>query len=122
VSPNLRQVHLLHSELLSALEVPPGDLGENVTTAGIDLLSLSTGTRLRLGSDAVVELTGLRNPCKQIERYQEGLLAKVLLREEDGSVTRLMGVMAVVLRGGAVRAGDAIAVEAPSEHLPLAVV
>ncbi|HUR15200.1 MAG TPA: MOSC domain-containing protein [Mycobacteriales bacterium] len=120
--PNLRQVHLMHAELLASLDVAPGALGENITTSGIDLLGLSRGTRLHLGPDAVVEVTGLRNPCVQIDRYRKGLLAQVLGRAEDGSVVRRAGVMSVVLAGGVVRPGDAVVVEAPEVHVPLEVV
>jgi MOSC domain-containing protein YiiM len=120
--PNLRQVHLIHAELLEELDVTPGALGENVTTAGVDLLGLSRGTRLHLGPDAVVEVTGLRNPCRQIEDYRAGLLARVLVQQPDGSYERRVGVMSVVLAGGVVRAGDAVVVEAPAEHVPLVVV
>jgi MOSC domain-containing protein YiiM len=122
--PNLRQVHLIHAELFDELlakgfAVWPGELGENVTTEGVDLLALSAGTRLRLGADAVVELTGLRNPCAQIDRFQAGLTAAVLDRAADGSLVRKAGVMAIVLHGGPVRPGDAIAIEAPPQHRPL---
>ncbi len=126
--PNLRQVHLLHHTLLDALNaqgfsIHPGMLGENVTTSGVDLLALPTGTRLRLGQTAVLELTGLRNPCSQIERFHEGLLAAVVHRGEAGLVTRQAGVMAIVVRGGVIATGDAIEVELPAApHRPLAVV
>jgi MOSC domain-containing protein YiiM len=120
--PNLRQVHLVHAELLSELDVEPGALGENVTTSGVDLLNLSAGTRLHLGPDAVVEVTGLRNPCRQIDHFRAGLLARVLVQQPDGSYQRRVGVMSVVLAGGEVRAGDAVVVEAPAVHVPLAVV
>ena len=120
-SPNLRQVHLLHAELLDDLAglghtVHPGDLGENVTTTGIDLLGLSRGARLALG-EAEVEVTGLRNPCYQIDDFQPGLLRQVLRRHGDGAVERLTGVMAVVTRGGTVRPGDHIRVTAPDGPL-----
>jgi MOSC domain-containing protein YiiM len=124
--PNLRQVHLVHAELHDELAaagftVRPGDIGENVTTRGLDLLALPTGTRLRLGPDAVIEVTGLRNPCTQLDAFQDGLMAAVLGRAPDGSVIRKAGVMAVVLTGGEVRPGDPIEVELPEElHLPLA--
>ncbi|PZS14927.1 MAG: MOSC domain-containing protein [Pseudonocardiales bacterium] len=123
--PNLRQVHLIHSELHDELrthgfEVAPGDMGENVTTRGVDLLGLSTGTRLRLGEHAVLEVTGLRNPCVQLDRFAAGLLEAVLDRAPDGSVIRKAGVMSIVIAGGEVRAGDAISVEAPDgSHRPL---
>ena len=126
--PNLRQVHLLHNELLDALNgqgfpIRPGMLGENVTTSGVDLLALPTGTRLRLGQTAVVELTGLRNPCIQIESFHEGLLSEMVHRGEDGRVNRKAGVMAIVIRGGVIATGDAIEVELPAApHRPLAVV
>jgi MOSC domain-containing protein YiiM len=120
--PNLRQVHLMASELLTELDVAPGALGENVTTEGVDLLSLSAGTRLRLGDEAVVEVTGLRNPCSQIEKFRAGLLKRVLGRGDDGTVVRRAGIMSVVLVGGVVRSGDAVVVEAPAVHVPLEVV
>jgi MOSC domain-containing protein YiiM len=116
---NLRQVHLLHSELFDELvdrghPVFPGDMGENVTTRGLPLLDLPAGTRLRLGADAVVALTGLRNPCSQINRFQHGLMAAVLDRDADGALVRKSGVMAVVLEGGTVRPGDTILVQLPA--------
>ncbi|HYD51100.1 MAG TPA: MOSC domain-containing protein [Gemmatimonadaceae bacterium] len=116
--PNLRQVHLIHAELHGELraagfEVQPGALGENVTTRGVELLRLPTGTRLRLGPDAVVELTGLRNPCAQIDRFQRGLLAAVLTRDAAGQLVRKSGVMGIVVAGGVVRPGDPIEVLLP---------
>lgn len=116
--PNLRQVHLIHAELHDELAaagftVQPGDMGENVTTRGIELLDLPTGTRLRIGRDAVVELTGLRNPCTQLDGFQPGLLRAVLDRLPDGSVVRKSGVMSIVLTGGNVAPGDPIEVELP---------
>ncbi|MGB8652644.1 MAG: MOSC domain-containing protein [Mycobacteriales bacterium] len=116
--PNLRQVHLIHAELLDELGVDPGVLGENVTTRGLDLLGLSTGTLLRLGDTAVLEVTGLRNPCVQIEAYRDGLLKRVV-SNVDGEVVRRAGVMAVVLTGGPVRPGDAITVAPPAVFVPL---
>jgi MOSC domain-containing protein YiiM len=117
--PNLRQVHLLQSELFDALAphgfaVKPGDMGENVTTSGLDLLTLPEGTRLRLGETAVVEITGLRNPCVQIDRFQKGLMAAVLDKDAAGNLIRKAGVMAVVITGGDVRPGDAIRAELPA--------
>lgn len=126
--PNLRQVHLLQAELFDELvardhAVFPGDLGENITTRGIDLLSLPAGAMLRLGATAVVRITGLRNPCSQIDRFQPGLMAAVLDRDAQGGLVRKAGVMAVVEAGGEVRAGDLIAVNLPPlPHAPLAVV
>ena len=122
--PNLRQVHLLHSELLTELAasgfaLSPVQMGENVSTAGLDLLGLPRGTRLRLGDDAVVELTGLRNPCIQLERMMPGLMDACLGRDADGGLVRKAGVMAIVVTGGEVRAGDAILVELPDVHVPL---
>ncbi|WP_022927531.1 MOSC domain-containing protein [Patulibacter americanus] len=115
---NLRQVHLLQGELLDELtargfDVAPGTLGENVTTRGVDLLALPRGTVLRLGG-AVLEVTGLRNPCRQLNALRSGLMQAVLDRDVDGGLVRRSGVMAVVLGGGTVRPGDAIAVERPS--------
>jgi len=123
--PNLRQVHLIHGELHDELRaagfsVAPGDMGENVTTRGVDLLGLPTGTRLHLGRTAVVEVTGLRNPCAQLNGLQDGLMAAVVGRDEDGNVVRKAGVMAVVLSEGEVHPGDPIRVElAPQPHRPL---
>jgi MOSC domain-containing protein YiiM len=94
--------------------VAPGEMGENVTTRGIDLLALPRGTRLHLGATAVAEVTGLRNPCRQIEAWQPGLLAAVLDRDAHGALLRKAGVMAVVLAGGVLRPGDAIGVESPA--------
>lgn len=126
--PNLRQVHLLHAELLAEVEakgfaVAPGAMGENVTTEGLDLLALPTGTRLRLGAHAVVEVTGLRNPCAQIEHFRTGLLQEVLDRDGEGRLVRKAGIMSVVLEGGLVRPGDTIEVLLPEPpHRPLSVV
>lgn len=123
--PNRRQVHLIHSELHDELraagfDVSAGKMGENVTTRGIDLLALPTGTRLRLGSTAVVEVTGLRNPCRQLDDFQRGLMAAVLGRDEHGALIRKAGVMAIVAAGGEVRPGDPILVELPpGAHQPL---
>jgi len=123
--PNLRQVHLIHAELLDELsaagfDVPAGALGENLTTRGIRLLELPTGSRLRIGDEAVIELTGLRNPCVQIDRFKSGLLAKVVARSDAGEPVRRPGVMSVVVVGGLVRAGDAVVAELPPEpHRPL---
>lgn len=124
--PNLRQVHLIHSELLEELagkgfRVRAGEMGENVTTAGIDLLALPSGTLLRLGESAVVRITGVRNPCAQLDGLQPGLMEAVLERDPDGTLVRKAGVMGVVLSDGIVRAGDAILVTLPdSPHKPLA--
>src|SRR5215467_13232646 len=103
--PNLRQVHLIHAELHDELRragftISPGQMGENVTTAGVDLLGLPTGARLRLGSSAVVEVTGLRNPCAQLDRVQPGLMAATLERDGRGNLVRKAGIMAIVLADG----------------------
>lgn len=116
--PNNRQVHLLQSELFSEVadkgyQVAPGAMGENVTTAGLDLLALPLGTRLKLGDTAIVELTGLRSPCYQIDALGEGLARTVVGRNADGGRAPKAGVMSVVLTGGVVRAGDPITVELP---------
>ncbi len=118
--PNLRQVHLIHAELHDELRaagftVSAGQMGENVTTHGIDLLALPTGTRLYLGDIAVVEVTGLRNPCVQLDRFQPGLMAAVLAHDEHGKLIRKAGVMGIVLAGGEVRPNDPIHVELPPE-------
>jgi MOSC domain-containing protein YiiM len=112
-------VHLIHAELHDELNaagfaVGPGDMGENVTTRGIDLLELPAGTKLAIGDDAEVEITGLRNPCKQLDRFRTGLMAAVLDRDAEGGLVRKSGVMAVVRAGGDVRPGDAIRVARPA--------
>ncbi len=123
--PNLRQVHLIHAELLDELAgrgfcVRPGDLGENVLTVGLNLLALPHGTRLHLGAEAVVEVTGLRNPCAQLEHFQPGLLNAVLEKTEDGKLIRKAGIMGVVLRSGVVWPDDHIRVGLPPRpHMPL---
>lgn len=123
--PNLRQVHLIHAELHDELrekgfDLQPGQLGENVTTRGIDLLGLPTGARLYLGESAVVEVTGLRNPCAQIEALMPGLLAAVLGRDSEGNLIRKAGIMGIVLEGGMVCPGNTIRVEMPPlPHRPL---
>ena len=117
--PNLRQVHLIHEELHDQLaeagfDIGAGAMGENVTTRGVELLALPRGARLRLGPAAVIEVTGLRNPCVQLDRLRPGLMAATLDRDEAGNLVRKAGVMAVVVFGGMVRAGDAIVVELPA--------
>lgn len=118
--PNLRQVHLIHAELhdelrAQGLDVAAGQMGENVTTRGLDLLGLPRGTRLHLGGAAVVEVTGLRNPCAQLDSFRPGLLAAVLGRDAQGRLVRKAGVMGIVVAGGEVRPGDPIRVERPPE-------
>lgn len=118
--PNLRQVHLIHAELMDEVGIAPGEMGENVATRGIDLLGLPTGTLLHLGESAVVEVTGLRNPCGQIENFRPGLLKAMLDRDADGNLVRKAGVMAVVRVGGEVKPGDTIRVQRPDgEPRPL---
>ncbi|GAA1502830.1 MOSC domain-containing protein [Streptomyces albidochromogenes] len=123
--PNLRQVHLIHAELFDELRregftVRPGELGENITTSGIDLLGLPEGTLLHIGDEAVVEVTGLRNPCLQIEAFQRGLLKQVVGRDEEGNVVRKAGIMGVVEAGGVVRPGDRLEIVLPAgPHRPL---
>ncbi|HEU5045543.1 MAG TPA: MOSC domain-containing protein [Nocardioidaceae bacterium] len=126
--PNLRQVHLIQTELFAEVaghghRLAPGDLGENVSTTGVDLLGLPVGALLQLGADAQVRITGLRNPCWQIDRFSDGLLPLMLPRDDQGRVFRKAGVMAVVVRSGQVRPGDPVRVVLPPPpHLPLAVV
>ena len=122
--PNLGQVHLIHAELheeLRALgfDVAPGDMGENITTRDIDLLALPAGAKLHLGETTVVEVTGLRNPCVQLDRFRRGLMAATLARDADGNLVRKAGVMAIVLASGDVRAGDPICIALPPVHRPL---
>lgn len=116
--PNLRQVHLIHAELFGELagagfRVAPGDMGENITTSGVDLLALPRGARLHIGAGAIVELTGLRNPCGQIDKFQKGLMNAVLDRDASGGLIRKSGVMSIVIAGGDVWPGDPIRVEMP---------
>lgn len=118
--PNLRQVHLIHAELHDELraagfEIAPGQMGENLTTRGIDLLALPAGTRLRLGPTAVVEVTGLRTPCAQLDDIQRGLMEATLSKDEQGNTVRKAGIMAVVVADGEVRPGELIRVELPPE-------
>ncbi len=116
--PNRRQVHLVHSELFDELaplgiRVTPGAMGENITTRGLALLDLAPGTKLHLGETAVVEVTGCRNPCNQLDAVDERLLAQVAIKNGDGSIIRKAGIMGIILEGGPVRPGDAITVEEP---------
>lgn len=116
--PNLRQVHLIHAELHDELRaagftVTAGDIGENITTRGIDLLNLPTGARLHLGATAIVEVMGLRNPCAQLDNFQTGLMAAVLGRDNEGKIIRKSGIMGIVLTSGPVQPGDCIRVELP---------
>jgi MOSC domain-containing protein YiiM len=123
--PNLRQVHLIQVELFEALKangftVEPGQLGENITTRGLDLLTLPTGTKLHIGAEAVIELTALRNPCVQIENFQKGMLKSVLDKDEEGNVIRKAGVMGIVLAGGEIQPNHSILIDLPPEpHQPL---
>ncbi len=126
--PNLRQVHLIHAELHDELRqkgfaVRPGQMGENITTSGVDLLGLATGTRLYIGETAIVEVTGLRNPCAQLDKIQKGLMAATLDRDAEGNLVRKAGIMGIVLTAGEIRPGDPIRIEPPPPpHRPLAVV
>lgn len=118
--PNLRQVHLVHSELFAELQtagydIRPGDIGENVTTVGLDLLGLPEGALIRIGRSAVVEVTGLRNPCLQLNAFREGLMEAVLDRAEDGSLIRKAGIMGIVRESGDVYPGDSLVVALPPE-------
>ncbi len=118
--PNLRQVHLIHTELFDELlaqgfKVAPAQLGENIATQNLNLLALPVDTELHMGSSAIVELTGLRNPCEQLNQFQAGLTAAVLDRTSEGKLIRKAGVMGVVIASGAVRAGDSITVRLPAQ-------
>jgi len=123
LAPNLRQVHLIHAELFEELAqagfiVKAGELGENITTRGLALLDLPTGARLRIGA-AVVEITGLRSPCSQIDKFQQGLMGR-LIDKSGARVQMKSGVMGVVIAGGDIAPGDAISVDLPPEpHRPL---
>ncbi|HEY0168492.1 MAG TPA: MOSC domain-containing protein [Jatrophihabitans sp.] len=126
--PNLRQVHLMHAELFDELagqgfEVEPGQLGENVTTRGLDLLTLPAGTLLRMGPEAVVQVTGLRDPCVLIDKFQHGLLKAVIERDGDGRLIGKAGIMGVVVHGGPVSPADPVTVELPAPpHVALEVI
>lgn len=126
--PNLRQVHLIHTELHDELiskgfDVSFGRMGENITTRGIDLLRLPKGTRLHLGKEAVVEVTGLRNPCEQLDSYQDGLLKACVAKDAQGNIIRKAGIMSIVLVGGEVFPNDPIRIEfPPGPHQPLDIV
>lgn len=116
---NLRQVHLIHAELHEELadkgfDIAPGQMGENITTRGLPLLDLPRGTQLHLGHEAVVEVTGLRNPCAQLDDFAPGLLKAVLGRDEAGRLIRKAGIMGVVRQGGEIRSGDEIGVVLPA--------
>jgi hypothetical protein len=116
--PNLRQVHLIHAELHDDLrkkgfDIAPGEMGENITTRGVDLLALPKGTLLRIGEEAIVEVTGLRNPCAQLDNIHPGLMGAVLDRDSNGDLVRKSGIMGVVVNGGSVHRGDAIQVQLP---------
>jgi MOSC domain-containing protein YiiM len=118
--PNLRQVHLIHTELHDELKdkgfnISPGDMGENITTKGIDLLNLPTDTKLYLGDQAVIKVTGLRNPCAQLDRFQTGLMSAVLDQDQAGNILRKAGIMSIVISGGVVSIGDRIRVELPPQ-------
>lgn len=123
--PNLRQVHLVHAELFEELAaagftIAPGTMGENITTSGVDILALPQGARLQVGDDAVIEVTGLRNPCRQLDEISTGLMAATLDRAADGSLVRKAGIMGIVLVGGVVRSGDSVRVGLPQPpFLPL---
>lgn len=123
--PNLRQIHLIHRELHEELrakgfDIAPGDMGENVTTQGIDLLGLPRGTVLKFGEEAAVEITGLRNPCYQLNDFREGLMKACLDKAEDGSVIFKSGIMGIILKDGTIKPGDQIRVELPDgPHTPL---
>jgi MOSC domain-containing protein YiiM len=118
--PNLRQVHLIHEELFDELraggfDIAPGMIGENITTHGIDLLGLPRDARLHVGASAVIGVTGLRDPCRQLNDFRPGLMQAVLDRDTEGNLIRKAGIMGVVLAGGDIRAGDTIRVELPPE-------
>ncbi|MDE2428910.1 MAG: MOSC domain-containing protein [Burkholderiales bacterium] len=117
---NLRQVHLIHAELFDELasrgiKITPGQIGENITTRSLNLLALPVNSELHIGASAIVRLTGLRNPCEQLNQFQPGLMAAVLDRTPDGKLVRKAGVMGVVIAGGIIQAGDTIMVKLPEK-------
>ncbi len=117
--PNLRQVHLIHSELFEDLKgrytIEPGQMGENITTVGINLLDLPTDTLMYIGTTAIVKITGLRNPCAQIDHFKPGLLKAVLDKDTEGNLIRKAGIMGIVLQSGEVKSGDSIRIKLPSK-------
>ena len=118
--PNLRQIHLIHSELHTELnnngfDVSPGDMGENITTKGIDLLGLPTDTKLHIGGEAIIQVTGLRNPCAQLDNFKSGLMSAVLDRDKAGNIVRKAGIMSIVIADGTVKPGDSIRIELPAK-------
>ncbi len=118
--PNLRQVHLIHNELHDELiekgfNVAPGVMGENITTQGVDLLGLPRDSLLRIGNEAIIQITGLRNPCKQLDDYQKGLLSAVLDKTPEGELIRKSGVMAIVIAGGTIKPDDSIKIKLPKK-------
>lgn len=117
--PNLRQVHLIHSELFEELKdrytIEPGQMGENITTVGINLLDLPTDTLMYIGTTAIVKITGLRNPCAQIDHFKPGLLKAVLDKDAEGNLIRKAGIMGIVLQSGEVKSGDSIRIKLPSK-------
>ena len=123
--PNLRQVHLLHAEMIDEIrgkgfDIKSGDVGENITTHGIDLINLPRHTRLHIGSSVILSVTGLRNPCAQLDNFQSGLTQAFLGKTADGKLIRKAGIMAIVLESGAIHQGDEIRLELPSPpHLML---
>lgn len=124
---NLTQVHLIAEELFDELrgrfDVAAGELGENITTRGVDLLALPLGTRLHLGDTAIVEVTGLRSPCSQINRFKGGLMKALVAKDDDGCVIRKSGIMGIVVAGGVVSPGDGLRVQLPAgEPIALGVV
>jgi MOSC domain-containing protein YiiM len=119
-APNLRQVHLIHHELISELQekgfnVEAASMGENIMTQGIDLLALPRDTKVNIGQHAVIQITGLRNPCKQLDNYQKGLMTAVLDKDDAGNIIRKAGVMGVVLKGGDIYVGDTIKILFPQK-------
>lgn len=116
--PNLRQVHLIHSELFEELkekgfQLKPGEIGENITTQGIDLLALPKDTILNIGASVQIQITGLRNPCSQLDNLKNGLMKAVLDKDENGNLIRKSGIMGIVLEGGEVKIGSQISVKLP---------
>jgi MOSC domain-containing protein YiiM len=124
-APNLCQVHLIAEEFLEELRtqnfpIEPGQLGENIIVRSLDLCSLSVGATLRLGSDALIEITGLRDPCNQLNTLRPGLMKACLARSLDGTLIRKAGVMAIALVSGSVRPGDPIHLTLPPHpHRPM---
>ncbi|SRR6266446_5986019 len=116
--PNMRQVLLMDAAVFAELaqndiHIGPGMMGENITIEGMAMMQLAVGTRLAIGS-AIVEVTERRSPCYQLNGIDPRLL-KAVARKQDGQAIFKAGIMAQILQGGWVRAGDLVKVLSPAD-------